>query len=400
MAASQPAMDPQSSRPFVCEEIDRARHGEATIDGKLKNPFFIWVTTKNRVIEDMDEGDNRSLIARHIGFSVGPSVVGLTSYAGDELLLNCSGFVIEGNGVVATILTSASLLIGDEDSMPSYVTVKVHLPNRDTVSGSVSHVDLHHNVATITVSVPDLCVATLLPNAEPFSIGSVVALGRHAITSNLQAFHGEVLLKDYDIDSEDVLSSSCSITHYGIGGPLIDTSSGSIIGMCFSDSNCTVFLPNNILLRCLKHFKSYGKVFRPWLGMRTRILDTLKLAHLETIYQKFPDINGIFVEKVIKGSPADAAGVLPGDIITHCDQISVCSPLAFVEILFDKAESTKDLNGDRARDYAVKKRKIAVEVTIRRENISSSVNKGIIVDRFDPPEHNRWPLRRYSELKF
>lgn len=30
----------------------------------------------------MDEGDNRSLIARHIGFSVGPSVVGLTSYAG------------------------------------------------------------------------------------------------------------------------------------------------------------------------------------------------------------------------------------------------------------------------------------------------------------------------------
>lgn len=38
-------------------------------------------------------------------------------------MLNCSGFVIEGNGVVATILTSASLLIGDEDSMPSYVTV-------------------------------------------------------------------------------------------------------------------------------------------------------------------------------------------------------------------------------------------------------------------------------------
>ena len=40
----------------------------------------------------------------------------------------------------------------------------------------------------------------------------------------------------------------------------------------------------------------------------------------------------------------------------------ICSQ--FVEILFDKAESTKDLSGDRARDYAVKKRKIAVEVNL------------------------------------
>ncbi|XP_021765921.1 putative protease Do-like 14 [Chenopodium quinoa] len=117
--------------------------------------------------------------------------------------------------------------------------------------------------------------------------------------------------------------------------------------MNFTDANCFVFLPNTILLRCLKHFKSYGRIVRPWLGMRTRILDSLKMARLETIYQKFPDINGVFVEKVTEGSPADSAGVRPGDIVTHCDEIPVCSPLEFAEVLFDKAENSMELGCDR-----------------------------------------------------
>lgn len=45
--------------------------------------------------------------------------------SGDEFLLNCSGFVIDRNDVIATIITSASLVIGDEDSIPNNITVSL-----------------------------------------------------------------------------------------------------------------------------------------------------------------------------------------------------------------------------------------------------------------------------------
>ncbi|CAO2839250.1 unnamed protein product [Amaranthus hypochondriacus] len=405
MAESAPAKDPQISRSPFLDLVARVRREQAaatrpTTEKKLKNPFRILGTLKRGEFGNVDEGDMKSLIAKRTALSVGPSVVGLTSRAGDEFLLNCSGFVIDRNDVIATIITSASLVIGDEDSIPNNITVKVHLPNHDTVSGSVSQVDLHHNIATIIVSASELRAATLLPYAKPFTPGkNVVALGRHARSFNLLAYHGELKHKDYDFDSEDVLSSGCKITHYGIGGPLVDISSGLVIGMCFSDMNCTVFLPSTIVLRCLKHFKSYGKVYRPWLGMRTQILDTLKMTQLETIHQKFSDLGGIFVKKVIKGSPADCAGVCPGDIVTHCDGIPICSPLEFAEILFDKAEQTMYPSNDRAIDYAVMSQKITVEVAIRSESSGGWGVKNIIVDRLSPPEFNRWPLRRSSGSK-
>lgn len=396
-------MDPTPRQRFALDKLDKIMRGEiktTTRKGSLlKRPYRVWASRKHGEFGNVDEGNANSLSARRVAFSVASSIVGLSSCVGDENLFVCSGIVVEKNDMVATILTSATLLIGDEDTMPSNVMVEVHLPNRETVSGVVSHIDFHHNIATLTVpSDPVLRVAILSPDSDLYFPGmDVVAVGRRA--SNLLASYGEVKLKYHDFDSEDVLSTSSTITNNYIGGPLVDSCSGYVVGLNFCDSDCTVFLPSTILLRCLKHFKNYGRVVRPWLGMRTRNLDTLKLAQLETIYQKFPDISGVFVDKVIEGSPAESAVVCQGDIVTHCDGIRVSSPLEFVGILFDKAENCMELNPDRASDSALKRRAISVEVVIRRESSHGQVEtKSIIVDRFSPPENNRWPLRRRSKL--
>ncbi|XP_021731195.1 uncharacterized protein LOC110698100 [Chenopodium quinoa] len=175
--------EPQSSRPLtVYERLDKIRRGEATIKTKVsplkfnKKPKYVGGLRNNGEFCTLDEGDYNSRIARSVAFRVAPSVVALTSFVGEKFRFSCSGFFIEWNDMYGTILTSASLFIGYKDTMPTItnVTVEVHLPNRETVPGSISHVDLHHNIAILTVpSVPKLHVALFCLILSCFLLGRV-----------------------------------------------------------------------------------------------------------------------------------------------------------------------------------------------------------------------------------
>ncbi|CAL5431243.1 unnamed protein product [Camellia sinensis] len=103
----------------------------------------------------------------------------------------------------------------------------------------------------------------------------------------------------------------------GIGGPLINRY-GEVIGVNFCDDVCTPFLPINIVSQCLLQFKKNRKSRRPWLGLVMTNLYAASVGKLEKIISKFNISKGVLVEEVIKGSPAERAGILDGDVIVQC----------------------------------------------------------------------------------
>ncbi|HSR12252.1 MAG TPA: PDZ domain-containing protein, partial [Thermodesulfobacteriota bacterium] len=115
---------------------------------------------------------------------------------------------------------------------------------------------------------------------------------------------------------EDFLQTDAAINPGNSGGPLLNlrgevigvnaaiaTESGGSEGIGFT-------IPSNIALQISKTLIQHGKVERGWLGVTIRDLtpDLAKSANLE-------NVKGAYVEDVVKGGPAEKAGIRAKDVI-------------------------------------------------------------------------------------
>ncbi|XP_058198826.1 uncharacterized protein LOC131314280 isoform X3 [Rhododendron vialii] len=98
------------------------------------------------------------------------------------------------------------------------------------------------------------------------------------------------------------------------------------------------------------------------------------LGKLDRINLKFPnESNGVFVENVIGGSPAECAGILSGDVIVPCAGSFVQGVLEFYGIIWDKCGES-------------------VEVVVLRSRTGDRLNMTLKVGETSSDKINRWPL--------
>ncbi|XP_047050653.1 uncharacterized protein LOC124655865 [Lolium rigidum] len=129
------------------------------------------------------------------------NVVALASFRGKERFFACTGLFIEWNGR-AIILTSASLLreSGYRDQKivtnlrvgASNYSIEVLLQNKDCAEGKLEHVNLHYNVALVSVKDFSACQPVKVEEPRPDS-GEVLALGRYFSSGILMAEKGQRL---------------------------------------------------------------------------------------------------------------------------------------------------------------------------------------------------------------
>uniref|UniRef100_A0A0E0M1M5 PDZ domain-containing protein n=1 Tax=Oryza punctata TaxID=4537 RepID=A0A0E0M1M5_ORYPU len=327
------------------------------------------------------------------------STVGLESFTGENHLFSCSGIIIEFLNGIGSVVTSASLIrCPDKDEQADELKINVWLPSGEKLEGLVSNVDLYYNICLVTVH----CTSNLPKKSFNADTGffdlygnhskDVVALGRICEPWSLKVASGKLIPRRHQFDCEELLVSSCKITKIGVGGPLMDFN-GNIIGMNFYDKKGTPFLPSFIVLKCLQHFKEFGKVVQPLHGLRVGNLHKEPLASLEKICHEFPKVCGVIVEKVEPS--AEHSEIKVGDIITHLDGIAFSNAAEFGGILLDRCVTQMLEKQNLSEDCNQMDTLISLKFSVKTKGgISEATTRTINTDKFTPSGLNRWPLPR------
>ena len=137
-----------------------------------------------------------------------------------------------------------------------------------------------------------------LPGESTVSLGVVSALHRP--------------LPGADFVFEGLLQTDAAINPGNSGGPLA-TLTGQVVGVTTAivpfAQGVGFAVPSATVRRVLEQLRRHGRVVRPWLG--------LSLAPLTGRARVAPGVRttGLVVAELVRGGPAEDAGVRPGDVL-------------------------------------------------------------------------------------
>ncbi|KAM0845890.1 hypothetical protein ACQ4PT_056054 [Festuca glaucescens] len=340
---------------------------------------------------DIDDGSSRSCKAQKVALLASRSVVSLASFSDEKRIRVCSGCVIPSKGTTDTakILTSATLVrvLNANNSVIPDVKIKVCLPNAHILDGSISMVDFHYNIAVVEVKYDQKLPEAILVS-DVIKRGAVLAIGRFYDHGGVMCAQGKLRKEASTFECSELLVSSCRTTMAGVGGPLVN-SDGHVVGLNFYREKHTPFISTSVILRCLKHWRKYGEIIRPWLGIKYTPLEMLPIRVLERCAYAG---KGLYISYVAKGSPADIAGLCVGDVLVECAGEVLSTAPKFGAMLLDicKEHMEEDtLKGN-----------ISVEVVVKKQSDGSIARKTMSADVLSELNYYRWidPLPVYNEV--
>lgn len=221
---------------------------------------------------------------------------------GSGVIVSPDGYIVTNNHVVEK---------ADE--------IKVTLLDKRTFKARIVGADPKTDIAVLKIEASNL---PTIPwgNSDKQQVGEfVLAIGNpyglsHTVTMGIISAVGRanVGIADY----EDFIQTDAAINPGNSGGPLVNIK-GELIGI-----NTAIFsktggyqgigfaVPSNMVRSVMEQLIQKGKVIRGWLGVVIQEM-TPELA------QKFglKELKGVLVSDVVRGSPADKAGIRSGDII-------------------------------------------------------------------------------------
>ncbi len=236
-----------------------------------------------------------------------------------------SGFIVSSEGL---ILTNRHVV---EDETASYTVVS---SDGEKFAAQVVARDTVQDLALLKIEAKNLPVLALgdssalklgqtaiaIGNAlgefkNTVSVGVVSGLGR---TVTAQGGRGSQTI-------EGVIQTDAAINPGNSGGPLLNLK-GEVIGIntavASGAQNIGFALPANRAKRVLASYGSTGRIVYPYLGVRYTLLDSGAKVVSETEERA-----------VLKGSPAEAAGVREGDIITKVNGQKIGGEVSLATVL-------------------------------------------------------------------
>jgi len=224
-----------------------------------------------------------------------------------------SGVIINTQGY---ILTNHHVIEGAE-------AIRVVLTDGRTLAATVAGTDPDTDLAVIRTEAETLPAITVgdsrhlqvgdvvLAIGNPFGVGQTVTLGIVSATGRNQLGINTF---------ENFIQTDAAINPGNSGGALINAY-GELVGI-----NTAIFsknggsdgigfaIPVSLATGVMDQILRQGRVVRGWLGIAGQDI-TAKLAESFEL----ENVRGVLVSGVLEDGPADAAGIEPGDIITHID---------------------------------------------------------------------------------
>lgn len=222
-----------------------------------------------------------------------------------------SGVIVSSDGF---IVTNSHVIEGADE-------IKVALSSGAEVAAKVVGRDPKTDIAVLKIEHAALTPAAfgdssktaigdvVLALGYPFGIGQTVTMGIISATGR-----GNIGLEDY----EDFLQTDAAINPGNSGGALVDTE-GRVIGINTAILSRTggnqgigFAVPSNLARHVVAGLVADGRVARGFLGLTVQDLTPALAKH-------FAAGQGALVADVVRGGPADRAGLRPGDIVTAFD---------------------------------------------------------------------------------
>jgi serine protease Do len=229
-----------------------------------------------------------------------------------------SGFVISSDGYVIT----NHHVIKDADE------IVVRLQDHRELVAKLVGSDKRSDIALLKIEANNLPVAKM-GSSENLKVGAwVLAIGSpfgfdHSVTAGIVSAKGRSLPSDNYVP---FIQTDVAINPGNSGGPLFDME-GKVVGVnsqIYSGTGgymgLSFAIPIDVALRVVDQLKSQGRVSRGWLGVQIQDV-TRDLA--ESFGMKKPQ--GALVSKILPKSPAEAAGLQIGDIITEFNKQEIAA---------------------------------------------------------------------------
>lgn len=232
-----------------------------------------------------------------------------------------------GSGV---IISAQGYILTNQHVVEAADEIEVALSDGKKLSAKVVGSDPETDLAVLRVGAQNLPPITL-GQAENLKVGDVVlaignplGVGQTVTMGIISALHRTGLRIN---TFENFIQTDAAINQGNSGGALIDTS-GNLVGIntaILSQSGGSIgigfAIPVSTAKQVMDQLIATGAVTRGWVGVELQEL-TPELADSF----KLGSSRGVLVAGVQRGSPADRAGVKPGDIVLAVDGKPVRDP--------------------------------------------------------------------------
>ena len=239
-----------------------------------------------------------------------------------------------GSGV---IVSSTGYIITNNHVVNSADEIDVVLTDGRKAIAKVVGSDPETDLALIKINLPDLPAITL-GHSEKASVGDVVlAIGNpfgvgQTITMGIISALGRNHL---DINTfENFIQTDAAINPGNSGGALIDTN-GYLIGInsaIFSQNGGSLgigfAIPVSTVKSVMDGILANGHVIRGWIGVEPQEI-TPELADNFGVKEN----TGTLIAGVIRGGPADHAGVKPGDVLIKVNDTQVTDRVTMMNLI-------------------------------------------------------------------
>ena len=220
-----------------------------------------------------------------------------------------SGLIVDREGFILT----------NEHVVDDAKSITVTLPSKIEYPAEIIGIDKQTDLALIKIKTEEELSVAKLGNSDEVQVGEwVIAVGNpygfdRTVSFGIVSGKGRVL-PNLPIENQlinDFIQTDAAVDPGSSGGPLVNLR-GEVIGI-----NSIGFgrgqgftIPINIANEVKNKLLSSGTIQRGWIG--------IAIQPLNRDYARFfgnPQLQGVLISDIISDSPAEKAGLLPGDIV-------------------------------------------------------------------------------------
>ncbi len=242
------------------------------------------------------------------------------SNLGSGVIVSTDGYILTNHHVVEAA-DEIQVSLPDGRNLPAELVGTD--PDTDLAVLRVRQTGLH----AITFAKPDSVRVgdVVLAIGNPFGVGQTVTMG---IVSGLNRSH-------LGINTfENFIQTDAAINPGNSGGALVDAS-GNLVGIntaIFSRSGGNLgigfAIPVSLARQVMQQIIAHGGVTRGWVGIEVQditpeIADSFNLHNTE----------GALIAGVLRGGPADRAGIRPGDILVRVNDQPVADSSSLLNLI-------------------------------------------------------------------